>query len=78
MKANLSALSTKSAVSVDSAIADVNIVHISQAEFADKLAMDAVLSNELYIVSCEWNEMYGRQAKNLAAGTDANDAATFG
>lgn len=53
-------LDTKSAVSVDNELANVNILHISQDDYNQLVASDAALSNTLYIVSSDYIEAYGQ------------------
>lgn len=67
-------LSAKSSVSVDEQHADVNMVHISLDDYAQKVVAGEVLSNELYVISSDYVETYGQQIKNIAPGTDLSDA----
>lgn len=71
-------LNEKSAVSVDNVKADINMVHISQADYEQLVASGEVLSNALYVVSADYVETYGQQIKNVADPTDLSDAVTKG
>ena len=70
------ALDAKSTISVDNHIADVNMLHISQEDYAQLVATSAALSNTLYIVSGYYINAYGQQIKNLANPVDLSDATT--
>lgn len=61
-------------MSVDNVKADINMLHISQASYAQLVAADEVLSNALYVVSADYIDAFGEQIKNLAPGTDLSDA----
>ena len=50
--------------------------HISQEEYYKKVIDGKILSNELYIVSSDYTNMYDEQIKNLAEPTDIKDATT--
>lgn len=50
--------------------------HISQEEYYKKVIAGSILSNELYIVSSDYTNMYDKQIKNLAEPTDNTDATT--
>ena len=50
--------------------------HISQDEYHQKVIDGKILSNELYIVSSDYTNMYDEQIKNLAEPTDNSDATT--
>lgn len=47
-------------------------------EYASMLTADALLSNCLYIVDNQFEDMYGQQVKNVAPGTDLSDAVNLG
>ena len=64
----------KSDIFVDSEKSNLNIKHISQEEYHNLVATDAVETSVLYIVSSDSLNMYGEQIKNLSAGTDIYDA----
>ena len=42
------------------------------------LSANEICANTLYVVSSDYNDAYGMQIKNLAAGTEISDAATIG
>lgn len=57
---------------------DLSVVKLSSDEYARMLSAGTVLSNCLYVVESPFNNTYGQQAKNMAAGTDLSDAVTLG
>jgi len=65
---------TKSSISVDGQLADVNMVHISKEEYEQLVVDDATLSNTVYVLSSDYVEAYGQQIKNVAPATDLSDA----
>lgn len=67
-----------SKISVDGVPANVNMLHISQEDYAQLVATSAVLSNTLYIVSGEYIDAYGQQIKNLSVATELSDAVPLG
>ena len=51
----------------------MEIQHVSMQEY-EQILEDGPLSNVLYIVSGEYESAFGKQIKNLSAGTDLSDA----
>ena len=75
-KADLSALTH---ISVDgNSVDSFGARHVSYKEYAEMLTAGTLLSNELYVVSSDNQNMYGQQIKNVASPTDLSDAATKG
>ena len=59
-------------------VESLSAIHISQADFYQKVINDQILSNELYIVSGDYINAYGQNIKNLAKPLLSDDAATKG
>ena len=56
---------------------DLSIVKLTPEEYAQLVALSATEANTLYIMSSEYEDMFGMQIKNLFAGTDLSDAVTL-
>ena len=56
---------------------DLSIIKLNSDEYEQILAAEKVISNCMYVVESQFNNMYGQQVKNMAAGTDLSDAVTF-
>jgi hypothetical protein len=54
------------------------VEHISQDDYHDLVVNGKIDSNRLYIVSSDAINAYGEKITNLADGSSANDAATYG
>ncbi len=65
---------TKSSISVDGQLANVNMVHISKEDYEQLVVTSSTVSSTLYIVSSDVIDAYGQQISNLAPGTDLSDA----
>ena len=61
-----------------SGYSDLSVIKLSANEYASLLTSDQLLSNALYVVEDEYEDMYGMQVKNVAYPTDLSDAATKG
>ena len=55
---------------------DLSIVKLPVEEYAQLVALSATEANTLYIMSSEYEDLFGMQIKNMAAGTDLSDAVT--
>ena len=69
----------QSNVTVDgTAVSSFAAVHIGADEYMQLVTSGEADANTLYVVSGDSMNAFGEQLKNLSAGTDENDAATFG
>lgn len=59
---------------MDGTVSDFGVLHISKDEYARRLIDGSLLSNELYVISSDYTDMYGEQIKNIAPGTELSDA----
>lgn len=66
-------ISSVPSFSIDGQVGDLEIQHVSMQEY-EQILEDGPLSNVLYIVSGEYESAFGKQIKNLSAGTDLSDA----
>lgn len=57
-------------------VASLSVLHVSQDEYHQKVVSGTVLSNELYVVSCDTFNMYDERIVNLAEPELDSDAAT--
>lgn len=64
-------------ISVDGYKSDVSFLHVSDTEYY-KILEKGAISNVVYVVSSEYNNMYGMQVKNVQDGTDISDAVNLG
>ena len=71
-------LETKSTVSIDGVKSDLSVVHIAKDDYHDLVVNGKIDGNRLYIVSSDAINAYGEKITNLADGSSANDAATYG
>ena len=63
-------------VYVDGVKADLSVCHISDIDYYGLVNEGRCQGNVVYVVSSDCINAYGGQAKNLAAPTDPDDAAT--
>lgn len=62
-------------VYVDSLSAQsLSVTHIGCDDFYQRVQTSSLLSNEIYVVSCDYVNTYGQQIKNVAPATDLSDA----
>ena len=66
-------ISSVPSFSIDGQVGDLEIQHVSMQEY-EQILEDGPLSDVLYIVSGEYESAFGKQIKNLSAGTDLSDA----
>lgn len=57
-----------------SAYTDLSVIKIGKTSYELSAISDALLSNVLYVISCDYLDMYGQQLKNLAEPTELSDA----
>ena len=69
-------ISSVPSFSIDGQVGDLEIQHVSMQEY-EQILEDGPLSDVLYIVSGEYESAFGKQIKNLSAGTDLSDAVTL-
>lgn len=65
---------TKSSISVDGQLANVNMVHISKEDYEQLVVTSSAVSSTLYVVSSDFIDAYGQQISNLAPGIGLSDA----
>lgn len=57
---------------------DLSVVKLSGDDYLDLVEGGDVLSGALYVVESDYEDAYGQQIKNVAAGSDLSDAVNYG
>lgn len=57
-----------------SGYSDLSVMKLSSDEYSQMVVLGETISNCLYVVQSDHIDAYGRQIKNLSAGTEASDA----
>ena len=66
----------KNELTAEGEYGDLSVVKISKDDYEALVALsgDTLSNNVLYVIDSDYTDMYGQQIKNLADGTDPNDA----
>lgn len=67
---------TTSKVFIDGKQSDLSVIKVGAEEYYENVVKGNVASNELYVLSSDFNNMYGQRVSNVGEPVEDEDAAT--